>query len=448
MMTDASWVGAIDHRISSAIVFFVLGLMLSTPPKRKHFGLVVLPGLPIMCVAAWTVRYVSDVVFTNILFQGLGHSAQILILFLLFLIGYRICYRVSSVEATYMSILALTIFKIAWNGFKAGGSLFLVGNVPIIWSQYSPMGSLVSYIVYFTICLIFCLIYKNSVSDPTLHMPGGIMASLAAITVLCQMILEYCGHVFTGSSSAEFLYYLCALLYTILNFVALVLIANVDSFRHENRNMHDFINNKMHYYEMSHDGILALQTKCHDLKHQIAAVRSEAGKASFDRYLIELEDTIDEYSTVVESGNQTVDIVLTEKNILCKSAGVKFTYMIDGSLFSFLSDREIYSLFGNALDNALEAASKVADESNRMISLKSNVRGDLVVLQIENTYEGEIHLEDGLPHTTKQGSGHGFGLRSIQRIAQRWGGDMSVRAENGIFKLSVIMRAQQEPQTA
>ena len=448
MMTDASWVGAIDHRISSAIVFFMLMLMLNTPPKRKHFGLAIAAGLVITCAASWAVRYVTDVVFVNIMFQGLGHSAQILILFLLFLIGYRICYRVSAVEATYMSILAMTIFKIAWNGFKAGGGLFLIGNVPIIWSQYSPMGSLVSYIVYFTICLIFCLIYKNAVGDSTLHTPGSVMVSLAAVFVLCQMILEYCGRVFTGSSSAEFLYYLCALLYTILNFAALVLIANVDSFRHENRNMHEFINNKMRYYEMSHDGILALQTKCHDLKHQIAAVRSEAGKASFDRYLIELEDTIDEYSTVVESGNQTVDVVLTEKNILCKSAGVKFTYMIDGSLFSFLSDREIYSLFGNALDNALEAASGVADESNRMISLKSNVRGDLIVLQIENTYEGEIDLQDGLPRTTKQERGHGFGLRSIQRIAQRWGGDMSVRAENGIFKLSVFMHAQEKQGTS
>ena len=442
MMTDASWVGAIDHRISSAIVFFMLMLMLNTPPRRSRRILFIALGLPLMCAASWTVRYVSDVIFTNLLFQGLGHSAQILILFLLFWIGYQICYRVSLVEATYMSILAMTIFKIAWNGFKTGSSLFLLGDVPIIWSQYSPMGSLVSYLVYFVICLILCLIYKDTVGDPTLHTPGGIMATLACITVLTQMILEYCGHVFTGSDSALFLYYFCALLYTILNFVALLLIAHVDSFRHENRNMHDFINNKMRYYEMSHDGILALQTKCHDLKHQIAAIRSEAGKASFERYLTELEDTIDEYSTVVDSGNETVDVVLTEKNILCKSAGVKFTYMIDGGLFSFLSEREIYSLFGNALDNALEAASQVADESSRMISLKSNARGEMVVLQIENTYAGERELNDGLPATTKQGGGHGFGLRSIQRIAQRWGGDMSVRAEGGIFKLSVFMRAQ------
>ena len=136
-----------------------------------------------------------------------------------------------------------------------------------------------------------------------------------------------------------------------------------------------------------------------------------------------------------------MDIVLTEKNILCYSNHVKFSYMIDGSLFSFLSEREIYSLFGNALDNALEAVTKIDDPANRMITLKSNNRGDLVVLQVENTYAGDMRLSDeALPHTTKTGSGHGFGLRSIQRLAEKHGGMMSVRAENGVFKLSVVMR--------
>ena len=84
---------------------------------------------------------------------------------------------------------------------------------------------------------------------------------------------------------------------------------------------------------------------------------------------------------------------------------------------------------------------KIDDPANRMITLKSNARGDLVVLQVENTYAGDMRLSDeALPHTTKTGSGHGFGLRSIQRLAEKHGGMMSVRAENGVFKLSVVMR--------
>ena len=300
-----------------------------------------------------------------------------------------------------------------------------------------------SYVVYLSVGLVLSFLYKKMVREPPYHAPVRLMIVLTAVFVPLQMVLEFCGHVFTADKNALFLYYLCAFLYTVLNYAALLMISELDSFRHENRTMHDFISNKMRYYEMSHEGIVSLQTKCHDLKHQIRAIRSEAGKARFDEYLNELEDSINEYSTVIECGNQTVDIVLTEKNILCYSNHVKFSYMIDGSLFNFLTEREIYSLFGNALDNALEAVTKIENPEGRMISLRSNSRGGMIVLQVENTFAGDVSLtDDALPHTTKTGSGHGFGLRSIQRIAEKHGGTMTLRTEEGVFRLTVVMQPQ------
>lgn len=440
MIGDNLYVQLVDHRISSAIIFFVLLLLLRAPNRRRYFPLRLLLSLAAMCAGSFLVRYVADSLFSSVYLQALGYSLQLLVLFLLFLIAYEHTYRVTHVDALFRTTLALTIYKISWNGFKTASSLMLVSQMDAAWSQYSVAGALVSYFVYFSICILASAIYLHFTKDITLHSPLSLVIALASIFTLCQLLLEYCGHVFTGSSSALFLYYLCALLYTVINFAALVMIAMLDSFRHENRNMHDFISNKMRYYEMSHEGIVGLQTKCHDLKHQIAAIRSQAGKESFTKYLDELEDSINEYSTVIECGHPTVDIVLTEKNILCTSGKIRFSYMVDGTLFSFLTDREIYSLFGNALDNALEAASKVPEEEERSITLKTNTRGPLVVLQVENTCIGTVDLTGGLPRSTKANSNlHGFGLRSIQRLAEKHGGSMSVRQENGVFKLSVFM---------
>ena len=143
---------------------------------------------------------------------------------------------------------------------------------------------------------------------------------------------------------------------------------------------------------------------------------------------------------MVECGNETINIVLTEKNILCATAGVKFSYIIDGSLFDFLSEMEIYSLFGNALDNALESCGKVQEVEKRVISLKAASRGDMVILHVENFFEEELNMVDGMPRTTKKESGHGFGLRSIREIAERYDGMANVQAEGNIFKLTVFMR--------
>ena len=443
MITDLAWIRAVDHRVSAAVVFFALLLLLNTAPRRTRFPLRALLVFVLMCFASWLARYGSEVFFQGIVWKGLGYSVRLLALYLLFLFGCGFCYRVIRSEALYLGLLALTVFEIAWNGFKAFASLMLVEQLASPWSAYSLTGSLVSYFVYLTVAVLCSLLYKRIVKEPPFHAPPRQMAVLSAVFLTGLMALEFAGQVFTGGSSSEFLYYLCALLYSVLNFSTILMIALLDSFRHENRTMHDFISNKMRYYEMSHDGIVNLQTKCHDLKHQIAAIRSEAGKASFENHLSELEDSINEYSTVIDCGNKTVDIVLTEKNILCLPHKVKFSYMIDGTLFNFLTEREIYSLFGNALDNALEAVVQVKDPSQRHITLKSNARSGLVVLQVENTYAGERAAEEnGLFPTTKSGSGHGFGLRSIQHIAEKHQGSMSVRAEDGLFRLSVILRPE------
>lgn len=140
-----------------------------------------------------------------------------------------------------------------------------------------------------------------------------------------------------------------------------------------------------------------------------------------------------------ECGNETINIVLTEKNILCSTCGVKFSYLIDGSIFGFMSEMELFSLFGNALDNALEGCNKVTDHEKRVISLKANAMNGMVVLHVENSYEAPLNMVDDMPVTTKAGTGHGFGLRSIQAIAEKYDGIATVVAENGIFKLTVVL---------
>ena len=228
-------------------------------------------------------------------------------------------------------------------------------------------------------------------------------------------------------------------MYTLITYVVLLVISQLHYYRRNNEDMQAFIKNKMQYYQMSRDGITSLQIKCHDLKHQIAAIRTKAEKENFDKYLDRLEDSIIEYGTVVDCGNETINIVLTEKNILCTTSGVKFSYIIDGTLFNFMSEMEIYSLFGNALDNALESCSKVADPEKRVISLKAAARGEMVILHVENCFAQALTMVDGIPQTTKTGTGHGFGLRSIQNIAEKYGGVASVQTVNDLFKLTVVM---------
>lgn len=439
MMTDNYWIRTVDHRISTALILFLL-LLLSNGKKRQMFPLRAVTSLVMMCITSWLIRCVIDIALFSVVQKGMGYSFHLLVMSLVFCGSYSLCYESSAWGISYAGLLGLTIYKLAWNTFKACASAAQLFGAAALWSTYSVMGSLVSYLVYISVCLIACALHRNVIKAAPPDSSVKSMMVAFFVFLLGQCVLEFCGHVFSADSSALFLFYFCTLMYTMINYALLLTFAQMVRYQRDNEDMHNFIQNKMQYYRMSREGITSLQIKCHDLKHQIAAIRSQTDKASFDKYISKLEDSIIEYGTVVECGNETINIVLTEKNILCSTCGVKFSYILDGAIFNFMSEREIYSLFGNALDNALESCSKVTDPEKRVISLKANMRGDMVVLRVENFFEESPTLVDGMPVTTKKGSGHGFGLRSIQQIADQYNGVASVQVEDPIFRLTVMLR--------
>lgn len=441
MMTDRWFIQDIDHRISTALIFILLLLLIGEKKnKRTLFPLRVLASLTVMCTVSWAIRTIVDEYLISSIAQGLGHSIYLLVMSVLYMCAHAFCYHATPVRLIFADLLALTVFKLAWNTFKVCASAGIMMGSRTLWSSYSIIGSLVSYVVYSGVCIPACWLFRRIVKQLPDDPSAKPMVYALSAFMVCQIVLEFCGRVFTADASALFLYYLCALLYTIINYVVILAVTQLSFYRRDNEDMHNFIRNKMQYYQMSHEGITSLQIKCHDLKHQIAAIRTKAEQENFHKYLDRLEDSIIEYGTVVECGHETINVVLTEKNILCSTCGVKFSYIIDGTIFGFMSEMEIYSLFGNALDNALESCSKVADPEKRVIALKAAARGDMVILHVENTFEDTLTMVNGMPQTTKKGSGHGFGLRSIQNIAEKYGGVATVQAEDKLFKLTVIMK--------
>ncbi|MCD7801428.1 MAG: GHKL domain-containing protein [Clostridiales bacterium] len=194
-------------------------------------------------------------------------------------------------------------------------------------------------------------------------------------------------------------------------------------------------------YEMTTENVELINRKCHDLKHQIAALRSISDQGQRDKSIQELEQSVMIYDSIVETGNGVLDTVLTEKSLLCEQRGITLTCMADGACLSFMDAVDIYALFGNALDNAIEAVSALEDEELRTIAVTVFARADLVFLQMENYYGGTLKGEGALPETTKEQEPgyHGFGLKSIRYTAEKYGGFLTVQTKDNIFLLRVTI---------
>lgn len=180
----------------------------------------------------------------------------------------------------------------------------------------------------------------------------------------------------------------------------------------------------------------------HDLKHQIAALKLISDEAQRNQSIHSLEQSVMIYDAIAESGNKILDAVLTEKSLLCEAKGIELTCMANGKCLDHMDAVDLYTLVGNVLDNAIESAAQLSDPEMRTISFMVFSRAGLTFLQVENYYQGELQFDGALPKTSKPDTDyHGFGLKSIQTVAEKYGGFLTVQAEDHIFLLRVTLPA-------
>jgi len=112
--------------------------------------------------------------------------------------------------------------------------------------------------------------------------------------------------------------------------------------------------------------------------------------------------------------------------------------MADGEALSFMSASHLYSLFNNAISNALEAVLKVRDPEKRVIGITVRRDGDGVSIDITNYFSSAVKIVDGLPVTTKEDKNrHGFGVRSMRYIVDQYHGTLSASTEGELFSLDI-----------
>ena len=168
-----------------------------------------------------------------------------------------------------------------------------------------------------------------------------------------------------------------------------------------------------------------------------------------EKYTEALREEMRNASSDVQSGNPVTDVILSgrqkemeEKDILFDC---EFHYPQNGNIDAF----DISIILHNGLSNAIEAVEREetlrsAEHTDKYdtngsscggrvlrISLVTHLEKNIFIIEIINDYSGEIPIDpaSGLPLTTKQGGGHGFGLASIRRVARKYLGDMEIGKE-------------------
>lgn len=200
------------------------------------------------------------------------------------------------------------------------------------------------------------------------------------------------------------------------------------------------LQNQYVQYKQSRESIDLINYKYHDLKHQIAYLRSERDSAKREAYLDRMEEEIKQYEAQNKTGNAVLDTVLTSKSLYCAKHDITFTCVADGTLLEFMDVMDICNIFGNALDNAIECELKIPDKEKRLIHVTVSKQKNFLILRFENYFEGNLKTKDGDILTTKdEKEHHGYGIKSIRYIINKYDGALTVETKENWFEMKALI---------
>lgn len=175
----------------------------------------------------------------------------------------------------------------------------------------------------------------------------------------------------------------------------------------------------------------------HDIRNHIAVVKNLLQSGKLEEavsYMEDMDDMAEKMSFPCSTNNPVVDILVGNKLGIAKSMGID----VDCSLLlpypCSLKDIDICIILSNALDNAVQAVKRLDAGMEKYIHVSGRIQGDFLMMEIENSFHGKGAFKKGT------------GLSNVKKVAEKYGGAMSIETQENKFVLHVLLILSQHPE--
>lgn len=178
----------------------------------------------------------------------------------------------------------------------------------------------------------------------------------------------------------------------------------------------------------------------HDVKKHIKIFQNlyvDSQKDTADKYSDEIINMLTPLIPVKYTDNTIFNILLTDKEIIIKEKGIVLNMKIDNINLDFIEPVDITTIFGNLLDNAIEAAEQV--KGIKSIFIKLGAHHQMTVIRIENSC-GSVKWKNGSPISEK-GKDRGIGLLNVRKSIEKYDGDLRLKQSKDKFIVELFLNS-------
>lgn len=397
--------------------------------RRKHFPFRFLLG-SLSCLAILygtaVLRTQYNTVWTRFFANFITYYTVLPLLFL--------CYRDSLLNILMIWCSAVATQDISSRLFTL--LVYLSGHdcqvsISLFHDYFTNVDWLIMYLLEAFFCILLYLVFhQRNCSDPDPR-TFRLTVILSIFFTLWMIVIHSISRQYMGQSPV--LYSLILVSLTTFSITVLILhngILTAVRYRQDIATMEKLQSEERKLYDSIKENINIVNMRCHDLKHQLEALSFKLT----EKELSQLKEAIKLYDNTIKTGSEALDVVIYEKQLIFQKEGIRFTVMADGSILQFMRTTHIYSLFSNALSNALEAVRKLPSPDKRIIDLTVCQVNQQVEISVMNYFTGELPA-NGKRTTKNDPAQHGFGLRSMSYIVESYGGTLDVSENGTVFEV-------------
>lgn len=414
--------------VEMACLYIISGILL----KESRFHTSLCKYIPpiIMFMVTWILTW----------FSGLG-AFKMPIIFIVAFIVLQVSYK----ESIYQTVIAIEIWFICCiflvEAFVYPVSKFIFNNMLLVVIDGQNILRWEVYVIAIAIRIVSLIIIYEVLKNFKYKIKANDCAVLSTVFMIGFAALMFSVYNVLNLSKIPHILIFFSLTIIILIFLIVFLYSKNTMFLREQEQKDKMqiaqLQQQFAYYQEKLKDEEKVRSVYHDMKNHLLVLQRQINSPETAEMVEKLQSQVAMYEDYEHTGNDILDIILKEKSETAREKHIALSVTADLNGVDFIEPLDVSTIFGNGLDNAIEASEKLPEEQRAILVKAGRVQNFFSVLIENSCLQNREYTKQ---RTTKSDDFlHGFGISNMRKAAEKYDGQLTIKCENEKFTLKILI---------